>query len=120
MKGSSRSILCSNLVLHGVSCVILIMGGAAVNASADHWSSVLGGADCDSQAALVPTDCPPRPTTTCIKTYNGCNQNSGNATKICQTQAGTTACGGKFCKSRSNDTLSDNGADGKKCTPKQI
>ncbi len=99
-----------------------LLAGTALSASATQWTStVIGGTDCNSQDNFTNPTCPAKPNKTCSSTYNACNQGSGNATKICQSQAGNEACtGNSNCSSRKHDTLSDTDAAGMACTPKQI
>ena len=105
-------------VTYSILCATLMMGSSVSGQLSDWTAEVVGGADCNAQANLSQLTC-----AGCDKeTYSKCNQQSGNATTICQTGAGGNACtastrctGGEM-----NDTLDPNGADGQPCTPKQI
>jgi len=100
-------------------CGGLLLGGHLFGHVSDWSAQVIGGADCNAQDALLTSDCVQVGMERCEDDVSKCNQASGNATKICQTDAGGNACVSNRCSDDKHDTLDANGADGNPCTPTQ-
>ncbi|QDU38345.1 hypothetical protein Mal4_26720 [Maioricimonas rarisocia] len=120
MKQFTRSWM----VTYGLMCAGLLLGSHVFGHVSDWSAQVIGGADCNSQEELTDADCEARDGQVCTAQYQKCNQSTGNATKICQADAGDESCAvgrnSTKCKGQSDDELSSNGADGNPCTPTQI
>ena len=111
------------LLAYSMLCAGLLLA-SHVSAQVSDWSAkVIGGTACNSQANFTSPTCPDNPNRngTCTETYQACNQQSGNATKICQVEGGTAnSCSDANCNDRKDDTETDNDAAGAPCVPTNI